>query len=73
MIVTEFVIINDKQFTKTYSDRRMMIHGGEPEADYDFALDPTEFNRAYVETDIPIIEADISDEEALNIILGGAE
>lgn len=54
MIKTETFTINDKQFIRTYSDRGMMIHGGSPEADYAEALDPAEFGRTYIETNIPI-------------------
>ncbi len=53
-IVTETLIINGVSFTKTYSDKGMMIHGGSPEDDYSEAIEPSEFGRTYVETDIPI-------------------
>lgn len=52
MIKTETITINDKQFIRTYSDAGMMIHGGMPEADYSEAVDPAEFGRTYIETDI---------------------
>ena len=68
MIVQENLEINGAQFTKTYSDRGMMIHGGEPEADYSEAIEPTEFGRAYTETDIPIEDAEA--EEIVNILTG---
>lgn len=67
MIVKESIEISGRTYIKSYSDRGVMIHGGEPEADYEEAIDPVE--RTYVETDIPI-EADA--EEALSILLGGA-
>lgn len=35
---------------KAYSDLRMKIHGGFPEADYDVAYDPVSAGRTYVET-----------------------
>ena len=54
MIVTENYQINGVDFIRTYSDSGMMIHGGSPEADYVEALDPAEFGRTYIETDIPI-------------------
>ena len=54
MIKTETVTIGEKQFIRTYSDKGMMIHGGSPEGDYSEAYDPTEFNRTYTETNIPI-------------------
>lgn len=68
MIVRDSIEINGRTFYKSYSDRGMMIHGGDPEADYEEAIDPVE--RSYTETDIPIEEADA--EEALSILLGGA-
>lgn len=39
---------------KAYSDKGMMIHGGYPEGDYDEAVDPSDLNRTYTETDTPI-------------------
>ena len=72
MIVTENFEINGRQFIRTYSDSGMKIHGGSPEGDYDSADDPAELGRTYTETDIPI-EDDTTAEEALNILLGGAD
>jgi len=54
MIKTEIIVINNKEFIHTYSDSGFMIHGGSPEANYSEAFDPTEFNRTYIETNIPI-------------------
>ena len=71
-IVTEQIEINGVQFTKTYSDKGVYIHGGYPEADYAEAIEPTEFGRTYVETDIPI-EDDSSAEEIVNILTGESE
>lgn len=68
-IVQETFYIGERQFTKNYSDRGMMIHGGMPEADYSEAIEPTEFGRTYTETDIPI-EDDSSAEEIVNILTG---
>lgn len=56
MIVTEQLIINDKQFTKTYSNQNMMIE--RDGVQYSEAIDPTEFGRTYIETDIPIEPVD---------------
>lgn len=53
------------EFIKTYSDRGMMIRGGNPEGLYSEALDIED--REYVETDIPIEE---NAEELLNILTG---
>lgn len=72
MIRTETVTISGKTFTRTYSDKGVMIHGGMPEADYSEALDPAELGRTYTETEIPI-ESESDAEEILNILLGGAE
>lgn len=69
MIVTETFYIGERQFTRTYSDLNMMIHGGLPEADYPEACEPTEYGRTYTETDIPIESDDA--EEILDILLGG--
>lgn len=72
MIRTETITINDKQYTRTYSDRGMMIHGGVPEGDYDEAVDPAELGRVYTETDIPI-EGESEAEEIVNILTGEQE
>lgn len=69
MIKTETVTIGGKQFIRTYSDARMMIHGGSPEADYSEALDPAELGRTYTETTTPI-EDETSAEDILNILTG---
>lgn len=73
MIVTEYyttrtdgVVLN-----QTYSDIGMMIE--RDGVRYSKAIDPAELNRKYTETDEPVAEGqDISAEEALDIILGGA-
>ena len=52
MIVTEQLTINDRQFTKTYSDSGFMV--ARDGAQYSEAIDPAEFGRTYTETDIPI-------------------
>lgn len=72
MIITETITIGDKQYTRTYSDTDMMIHGGVPEADYDEAIDPAELGRTYVETDIPI-EDETEAEEIVSILTGEQE
>ena len=69
MIVQENFELNGVQFTKTYSDRGVMIHGGFPEGDYSEAIDPISENRTYIETDIPI-EDEAEADEILNIIMG---
>lgn len=72
MIKTETITIGEKQYTRTYSDSGMMIHGGFPEADYDEAVDPAELGRVYTETDIPI-EGESEAEEIVSILTGEAE
>ena len=57
---------------KTYSDQGVYIHGGFPEGDYEEAIDPISLNRTYTETDIPIVD-EVSDHEALNILLGRSD
>ena len=61
MIVTEQLTINDRQFTKTYSDSGFMIE--RDGVQYSEAIDPTELGRTYTETDIPIEGEPISDTE----------
>lgn len=72
MIGQENFELNGVQFTKTYSDRGVMIHGGFPEGDYSEAIDPISENRTYIETDIPI-EDEAEADEILNIIMGVEE
>lgn len=43
--------------TRVYSDAGVKIHGGFPEADYDIVYTPTDSERQYVETDIPVDKA----------------
>ena len=52
MIKTEKLTINEKQFTKTYSDAGFMIE--RDGVQYSEAIDPSEFDRTYTETGIPI-------------------
>lgn len=56
MIKTEELEINGKTFIRTYSSKKVYIHGGSPESDYIEAIDPAEFGRTYTETKIPIEE-----------------
>lgn len=72
MIRTETITIGDKQYTRTYSDAGMMIHGGVPEADYSEAVDLAELGRVYTETDIPI-EGETEAEEIVSILTGESE
>lgn len=72
-IVQEHFMVGQTDFTRTYSDRGMKVHGGFPEGDYDVAEDPASFNRTYTETDIPIDGGEVTAEEALDYLFGGDE
>ena len=52
MIITETVKINNKQFTKTYSDSGFMVE--REGVQYSEAIDPIDTNRVYTETSISI-------------------
>lgn len=52
MIKTEQLTINEKQFTKNYSDLGFMVE--RDGVQYSEAIDLSEFGRTYTETDIPI-------------------
>ena len=61
MIITENLTINGQQFVKTYSDNGMMI-----ERDgvlYVDAVDPVDSGREYKETDQPIPQGDVTEED----------
>lgn len=66
MIKTETFFINNREFTRTYSDvGKYVVRDG---ISYIEACDPSEFGRTYTEGDtIPSNEA----EEILNILTGG--
>lgn len=69
MIVREHIEIDGHDYIRTYSDAGMLIYGGSPEADYEEAIEPAEYERAYTETDIPIGGNDeISMEEAYDLL-----
>ena len=58
-------------FIKTYSTSGFYIFGGNPEGNYEEAIDPEEAHREYIETDIPIEEPTDEDYiEAAKIMLG---
>ena len=54
MIKTEKVTINEKEYTRTWSDINMMIRR-EDGALYEEALDPVDSGRTYTETDQEIM------------------
>lgn len=61
---------------RAYSNIGMMIHGGNPEADYAEAVDPADMHRTYTETDIPIdADEEPTDEEYAQVgrIMMGVE
>lgn len=67
MIVTEQLTINDKPFTKNYSDSGYYIE--RDGVRYSEAIDPAEFDRTYVETDVPIeTEAELTVADALELL-----
>lgn len=67
MIVTEQLTINDKPFTKNYSDSGYYIE--RDGVRYSEAIDPSELGRTYTETDEPIEEeADLTVTDALAML-----
>lgn len=67
MIVTEQLTINDKPFTKNYSDSGYYIE--RDGVRYSEAIDPSELGRTYTETDVPIeTEADLTVTDALAML-----
>lgn len=59
MIVQESMKIRDKDFVKTYSDAGFYIE--REGIMYSEAIDPAEFGRVYIETDIPIEDIENAD------------
>lgn len=76
MIVTEKVIINDREFIRTYSDSGYMVE--RDGVRYSEAVDPAELNRTYIESD-ELVETDEESSEieekarAYDILTGVAE
>lgn len=70
MIVTETITIDEREFTRTYSDSKLRIRRLDNNAVYDEAVDPVNAGREYEETDEPIYEPELTDSEALDVILG---
>ena len=66
MIQTETIIVDGREFVRTWSDSgKTVVRDG---IAYDEAIDPAEFGRQYTEGE-PI--QDIPDEEALSLLLEG--
>jgi len=71
-VITEFYRTREDgvRLVRSYSDQGMMIHGGFPEGDYAESIDPEDLHREFTETDIPVPSEELTDTEALNIIMG---
>lgn len=69
-IITETFYINDKQFTRNYSDAgRYVVRDG---VSYSEACDPAEFGRTYTEGELmPSEESSSEAEEIVDILTGG--
>ena len=70
MLKTENITIAGRACIRTYSAAGMLIE--RDGARYEEAIDPAGLGRTYTETDEPIPDTEISAEEALEIITGGA-
>ena len=55
---------------KTYSDAGLMIQQEQTGAIYEEAIDVDSIGYTYIETNTPIEDTELSDTEALNILLG---
>ena len=67
MIITEQLTINDRPFTKNYSDSGYYIE--RDGVRYSEAIDPSELGRTYTETDEPIeTEAELTVADALELL-----
>ncbi len=64
MIVKETVVINGKQFTKTYSDENRYIECNSVR--YYEAFDPAEISREYTETKITIGDDEATEADYIN-------
>ena len=74
MIQVETFYINDREFTRTYSDEhRFVVRDG---VSYEEACDPAEFGRTYTEGDL-ILDYNLSENEdkseAYDILIGDTE
>ena len=56
MIIKEKIGINNKEFIRHYSDLNLLIQKIGTEEIYSEAIDPIEYEREYIETDMPIEE-----------------
>lgn len=71
MIIRDFYMTRDDgvKLYRTYSDQGLRIRQ-ETGAVYDEAIDVEDTTHTYTETNEPVETSDISDTEALNILLG---
>lgn len=69
MIVTERYP-GSENLVRTYSDRHMKIRQEQTGNIYDEAVDVESMGYTYAETDIPIHDEELTDTEALNVIMG---
>lgn len=56
MIIKENIVIDNRKFVRNYSDLNLMIQKVNTEEIYSEAIDPIEYEREYIETDMPIEE-----------------
>lgn len=63
MIRIETVIINGKEYTRTWSDLGVMIE--RDGALYEEAVDPVDSGREYTETDVPVEDAEAEEADYL--------
>lgn len=73
MIQTETYEKNGRTLVRTYSDAGYRIRQDGTGAVYDEAVDPADSGRTYTETDEQRPDAELTAEEALNIITGVSE
>lgn len=73
MIVTEFYMTrtDGANLYRTYSDAGYMLRQDQTGALYSEAIDVPEMGYTYTETNQPAQDAEISAEEALDILMGG--
>lgn len=71
MIKTEKIMIDGREFLRTYSDGGKMIRKVGTDEVYGEAVDPINAGREYEETDEVIEVEEISADDALEIIVGG--
>lgn len=72
MIINEFYREREDgvKLYRTYSDANFRILQEQTDVEYDEAIDVENSNYTYTETEIPIESEELTDTEALNILLG---